>query len=89
MTPLKQLNGVFYRKNQMIKRILIQAQQVLILFMATVLFIGIFSVNLMLFWLSFAALIFSALLMRKAPKQLNLSLVDTWRNSRLLVTMII
>lgn len=73
----------------MIKRILTQAQQVLILLAATVLFIGIFSVNLMLFWLSFMTLIFGALFMRKTPKHATMSFGDTWRNSRLLVDMVI
>lgn len=73
----------------MFKNVLTLTQQVMIFLLANLLFVGIFSVNIFLFLLSFTALIFSVVFARKTPQYPTMSLRDTWRNSRLLVTMII
>lgn len=73
----------------MFKHVLILTQQIIVFLLANLLFVGIFSVNIFLFLLSFTALIFRAVFARKTPQYPTMSLRDTWRNSRLLVTMII
>ena len=70
----------------MFKHILILTQQIIVFLLANLLFVGIFSVNI---FISFTALIFSVVFARKTPQYPTMSLRDTWRNSRLLVTMII
>ncbi|MDD7425181.1 MAG: hypothetical protein SOW21_02135 [[Actinobacillus] rossii] len=70
----------------MFKHVLILTQQIIVFLLANLLFVGIFSVNI---FISFTALIFSMVFARKTPQYPTMSLRDTWRNSRLLVTMII
>ncbi|MCI7352696.1 MAG: hypothetical protein SPE06_11415 [[Actinobacillus] rossii] len=70
----------------MFKHVLILTQQIIVFLLANLLFVGIFSVNI---FISFTALIFSVVFARKTPQYPTMSLRDTWRNSRLLVTMII
>ncbi|MDD7569732.1 MAG: hypothetical protein PUJ68_07530 [[Actinobacillus] rossii] len=70
----------------MFKHVLILTQQIIVFLLANLLFVVIFSVNI---FISFTALIFSMVFARKTPQYPTMSLRDTWRNSRLLVTMII
>ncbi|SUT87536.1 Uncharacterised protein [[Actinobacillus] rossii] len=70
----------------MFKHVLILTQQIIVFLLANLLFVGIFSVNI---FISFTALIFSMVFARKTSQYSTMSLRDTWRNSRLLVTMII
>lgn len=70
----------------MFKHVLILTQQIIVFLLANLLFVGIFSVNI---FISFTALIFSMVFARKTPQYPTMSLRDTWRNSRLLVMMII
>lgn len=70
----------------MFKHVLILTQQIIVFLLANLLFVGIFSVNI---FISFTALIFSVVFARKTPQYPTMPLRDIWRNSRLLVTMII